>query len=755
MFDRQNDSKPRLAWVVCITLLCWVILVPIVNSIQIPLGSHTEVISRAYLDNISPYTDYLKYLILLLVPPLVAVLSLRIKGKTVESILQTILSIAKDRRVWVIATGLLLTAWIINIPFSQYQIKMPLVDSFHEGEYLGFLPNFTQLEQPFENTVLIHGWGMDVLPSLLASWFTFNDNGIPLTRLFVNIENVIACLGYFWIFWELTGVANLKKSRVPIFLISCLLFCIFDGIFFKIDGRRGTWFILQLALTLRFFRVIPIQPRQAQILGLILGASLPASFLYVYDRAIYFVAVYICSLGLSLFLDKKTARSWILSSLLGCILSLGLITIILGSTQVLTIGSQILYWGKYGRYISFIAFPPIQMNFVSHNFWLAILVQTLILVYLVLDLISDNLKFRSFIQRNFWIILLLSASAVYMRITLDRSDLGHAYQGTVPTVFLVAYLIYISFQKYLKPQLFKLKLNSIHQILVIIFVLGLISSEPGFNFQTAINKTIKLPSRLAFTDAQIIKPDYLEALTIMKPEIDQQSCFFNLTSEGLWYYLFDKPSCSKYGYVLYSKPREAQKQVIKELEETQPGIILLTNKMWYSNPWDGVLKSDSAAFIYQDVLQKYRPHKLIQSHWFWKRSDRPLTFSQTNLQNGFVEVFPDEPIHRNDIIDLGGWAILPDKQQPADAVYLSYGDQNHLIAVGKVNQSRPDVAKVFSRFEYNDTGWLIRVPVTTLPVGNTSLKVWTYDAETETLTQIGSEISIEVNHANRMAQGSL
>ena len=754
MFDRENTSKPRLDWVICITLLSWVVLVPVVNQIKIPLGNNTEVISLAYLENISPYTDYVKYLILLLVPPLVAVLSLKIKGKTVESIFQAILSFVKDQRVWVVATTILLTAWVINIPFDQFKIKETLIDSFHEGEYLGFLPNFLQLEKPFINTVLIHGWGMDVLPTWLATLFTFNNNGIALTRLFVNLENVITSLGYFWIFWELTGAAKLKKSRLPIFLASCLLFCILDGILFKFDGRRGTFFMLQLALTLRYFRVIDIKPKQAQLLGIILGASVPASFLYVYDRAIYFLAVYVFSLVLSLFLDKKTARTWIFSSLTGVILSLILITALLGIEQVLAIGSHVLYWGKYGRYISFIPLPPLEMTFISQNFWLAMLIQTFVLVYLVLDLITENLKLRPFVQRNYLVFLLLSASVVYMRITLDRSDLGHAYHGTIPTVFLLTYLSYIGFRDFLQPHLEHLKLNFIHQIIIVVLIFSLIRSEPGFNFKTAINKIVKLPSRLSFTDAQILKPDYLEALTVMKPEIDQQSCFFNLTSEGLWYYLFNKPSCSKYGYVLYSKPIEAQKVVVQELEKTQPDIILLTNEMWFENPWDRVLKSDSAALIYENVLQQYRPYKLVQSHWFWKRSNRPLSFietnPQTNFQNGFIEVLPPEVIYRNDVIEMSGWAVLSEKQKPADAVYLSYGDQNQLITVGKVNQNRSDVAEVLSVFEYSHSGWFIRVPTTVLPLGNTVLKVWAYDAKTETLTQIGAEIPVEITQAMRL-----
>lgn len=104
------------------------------------------------------------------------------------------------------------------------------------------------------------------------------NNGIALTRLFVNLENVITCVGYFWILWELINLAEINKNRLKIFLISCIIFCVFDGIFYKFDGRRGTSFIIQLALTLRFFRIAESQPKQAQWLSVLIGASIPSSF---------------------------------------------------------------------------------------------------------------------------------------------------------------------------------------------------------------------------------------------------------------------------------------------------------------------------------------------------------------------------------------------------------------------------------------------------------------------------------------------
>ena len=741
MSEQKQQAKVNLIAIFTITLATWLILVPFVNSIKIPLGENTKgVISLASIENISPYTDYLKYIILLLTPPLIATLVLNLNQKPLRIILRVI----NHRYTWIGISSILLLTWLINTPFNQFRINSTLIDSFHEGEFLGFLPNFIQLKQPFIDTVLIHGYGVDVLPSWLAKNLATQNNGIALTRLFVNLENVITCVGYFWILWELINLAEINKNRLKIFLISCIIFCVFDGIFYKFDGRRGTSFIIQLALTLRFFRIAESQPKQAQWLSVLIGASIPSSFFYIYDRAIYFIAVYLCASILSLFIDKKTTIIWLRGTLIG-IISVTIISIIfLGFEQINAIISQVLYWGKYGRYISFIPLPPLELSWTSQTFWLSMFFQSAVLVYLILDFKNQELKLRPFVQKNTLIILLLTPASVYMRITLDRSDIGHAYHGALITTFLVIYLIYLGYKHQIEPQLSQLNITPIQQSLTVLLLIVIILSEPGFNLVRGMEKITQLPTFLSTPDSKLLKPDYLEAWNTLKPEIEQQSCFFTLTSEGLWYYLFDKPSCSKYSYVLYAKPTVAQQEVIQELNETKPDILLLTNEMWYQNPWDEILKSESASLIYQNVLTTYRPYKTVESHWFWKRNNQPLKLTQTQSLNGNIESLPTQPIHQSDNLSIGGWSILPESSQPADAVYLSLGKKNQLIAVGQVNIPRPDVVQILSNPKYEKSGWTIRVPTAILPPGNNQMKVWSYDSKKNQLTQIGKGFNLEI-----------
>ncbi|MGB3404553.1 MAG: hypothetical protein WBA77_17850 [Microcoleaceae cyanobacterium] len=745
MFEPNSKTQPRLAWILCISLLNILFLIPIINLIQLPLTQNSHgIISLASIQNISPYTDYIKYIVLLLTPSLITVIFINLPDKILRKLITLLLNIAQNRIVWLSTTLIFVTAWLINIPFDQFTINDILIDSFHQGEFLGFLPNFIQLDNPWINTVLIHGWGMDVFPSLMAHFLTFNQNGIALTRFWVNLESVVACIGYFWILWELTQTLELRQLRLPFFLLSCLIFCILDGIFFKFDGRRGTVFILQLALILRFFRVVSTQPRQGLIISTLLAASLPASFLYVYDRAIYFIAVYFFA-SIFIFIQqlKNITKIWFTGLILG--FSISSITIIglIGFNSVTAIISQVIYWGKYGRYISFIPLPNLELTWLSFNFWWPILIQSAVIVYLLLDFKLYRFQLRNFVRRHYLILVLLIASAVYMRITLDRSDIGHAYHGAIPTVFLVYYLTCLAYQEYILPQLENISFDSTQKLCLGMFIILLTLLEPGFNLKQATTKIIQLPQAISQPDTVLLKPDYLNAWQTIEPEISQQSCFFTSTSEGLWYYLFNKPSCSKYGYVLYAKPSTAQQEVIQELEETQPNIVLLKNEIWFQNPWDEILKAESASEIYQYILQQYRPYKAIESHWFWQINQQPITFSSSNLAQGSIDFIPTKPIQWGEKVSLMGWATLPQQKQAADAVYLSFGEQNQLVNASQVNLQRADVASAFSEPNYQQSGWTIEVPTALLPVGKTPIKVWAYDSQVDQLFLIGSEM-IEV-----------
>jgi hypothetical protein len=101
------------------------------------------------------------------------------------------------------------------------------------------------------------------------------------------------------------------------------------------------------------------------------------------------------------------------------------------------------------------------------------------------------------------------------------------------------------------------------------------------------------------------------------------SCFFTLSSEGLWYYLLRKPSCSRFHHLVYARTREAEAEVVASLARERPPVVLVENDNW-SFRIDGVPIAVTNPVIVQYVLSHYRPWRRIGAHWMWTRGDRPI-----------------------------------------------------------------------------------------------------------------------------------
>ena len=760
---------PKITAVICLSLASWFIIVPLVNGIHIPFDpSKRGIISFASAKDINPYTDYLKFFLLLFSPALIAAAVLTLKQSTINRIMSSAIAPLKNPQLLSILTLILGLFWSLHASFiwqSQWSIpkwQAPVSDTFHEGEFLGLLPHFTHFKQPFLHTFFIHGFGLDALPVLLADRLATANNTIALARFFYMCETVVTCLGCFWVLWELVQAVEFKRDRVQIFCVSILLFCLLESFIFRISGGgRDTIFIVQFALTLRFFRQnsridttdikgelnpdrgkwnVPLK-MQFLLPSILVGFLLPIGFLHTYDRAAYFVLVYCVTLWVSLFCDRKFRKYWIGGSIAGIIVSLMLIVSILGIEQVTAIFSQVLYWSQYGKYIAFLPLAPFEITWISLLDWFPILVQASILAYLVFDFYRYRFS-REFWQRNALLIILVSGAIVYMRILIDRSLPGIGTFGGLIGIFLLMYLLLKLYQSIGEENF---KNSSLHANLKIISVLILfmgIIGEPGFNIFSGSSQLNKLYHSLSVPDSQLILPDYQAAVQTLQPEIQRQSCFYTLTSEGIWYYLFNKPSCSQLNYLYYVRPPETQNAVVRELEATQPNIILLSNPLG-TNAIDGIPILDSASIVYQYVIEHYQPYQLVASHWFWKKRQKPLKFNPDRIGNfGHIEnlcrptfcqsIASGQPLEvsvQRKSWGVNGIAILPEQNKPADAVYLTDVNSQKLISASSVTP---------------DFKWSLHIPVQALPRGKVDLQVWGYNATQDELVPIASTFAINI-----------
>ncbi|NEP44000.1 MAG: hypothetical protein F6K35_34175 [Okeania sp. SIO2H7] len=78
-----------------------------------------------------------------------------------------------------------------------------------------------------------------------------------------------------------------------------------------------------------------------------------------------------------------------------------------------------------------------------------------------------------------------------------------------------------------------------------------------------------------------------------------------------------------------------------------------------------------------------------------------------------------------------GWAVLPDRKEPADGVILTYENSGGEAIIFKlINQRFPrqEIAEFMENSSYLDSGWQTEFSAKDLPSGRITLNAWSFDA---------------------------
>lgn len=104
---------------------------------------------------------------------------------------------------------------------------------------------------------------------------------------------------------------------------------------------------------------------------------------------------------------------------------------------------------------------------------------------------------------------------------------------------------------------------------------------------------------------------------------------------------------------------------------------------------------------------------------------------QSNFDNGWFDGLSNVD---NDIYGASGWAILPQRREPADAVILAYENtqtNSIMFKIAYVGDKREDVAKVLKHNAYRHSGWHTTFSKTEIPARDTlKINAWALDATT-------------------------
>jgi len=101
-------------------------------------------------------------------------------------------------------------------------------------------------------------------------------------------------------------------------------------------------------------------------------------------------------------------------------------------------------------------------------------------------------------------------------------------------------------------------------------------------------------------------------------------------------------------------------------------------------------------------------------------------------------------VRENDFL-ASGWAILENPGRTADAVLLSYQDdqgKSRMFTVAPVKLDRPDVSKVKQNSIYTRSGWAINFSRSSLPNRKVQIDAWAYDIKTKSIYPLNGSHSL-------------
>jgi hypothetical protein len=635
-------------------------------------------------------------------------------------------------------------------------------DGFHFGEKIGLSWTFMQNPTDFYNKsyLMINGFGINVLPGAIGLTLGGNNKDIAITGLVVDAQNTLANIVAFLILFEISNYIS-KKYKWKVFLLFVLVYFSLNNLLILIQDR-DLIFLIQVFLSIRWLRLELNQDASTKfnynhvIYPLSLGFSIPVSLLYAYDRATYFIFVFVfLFVYFAITKGRRFYLNWGLVAVVSILLTCLLFTLIFGFRYLPVSIEHLLYWSKYSGLFTSLPYPEINVSLTNLVNWLSIFLQSCSITILCLKFRYERLilgnSFRGFLSEHSVSIFMLLCALLYMRVALGRSDTGHIMSSGFFSIFSFASILSrhfvqqklsgISFSSVIVTSIIIASLVNMNSVAAAVNVFGMLSYP-------SLEKSI-----FSKDNSELVNPDRLKAANQIKDELVGQSCFYTLPSDGIWYRILSMKPCSKYWYLIYSSSVESQNELVRNLEEEKPKIIL------YSYPFlpnasipngiDGVSKETSHLLVHQYIWRNYRPYKILYGSWFWIRRQPTVKLSNLlvplpNEIHGYFEEL--KPLNNNYQLDVSasGWYILNNEntsnQKVVFITYSSLSSPNDIefINVGLASADRYDVALNINKSSALRSGWSISFNKLNLPPENMVIRAWAYNPKDYKLYEIPS-----------------
>ena len=715
--------------------------------------------ARPHYNNFFAYdystVNYVQFFILFLIPSVAAFFLYRSSFKkidsfydqSVEAVKKALLILEKNKEAVLVVA--IVVFWIFNLMEHVFyrnlvEDKNPFhgpFDTYHEGEKVAFLYTFLGNNEALKHMFLFHGYFLEVLTSYLAYLITPENHLLMGFRILFTLQYLMSWFGVIWIIWEIVKFTTEKENKILLnlqFILFSVIFILGNGSFLALNYQQG-FFFFQLGLVLHLFRKLTqSHPSQKFILAvsLLVGISIPLGPLYSMKYGPIFSVIFILFVVLSFF--YKEYKLLLAGSLIGVISSGVIVFLALGLEQLLEVGKMFLYIIEYFP-LRFSAALLSDAN--EHYLWVPQLVIGILIicgVQLIVDL-KESKNYQSFVQRNTHIIILLFLSILVFKAAIDLSDKGHFREIASPSLLLLFALTSRWLGKLTKFMIFIVQSYKYHTtiwILILVTILAMnMHPKEAFRHVKPYWKHISANDDFLIANR---KYSYLEAVEEMRPEVKDMECFYTLNSEGVWYYYFKKPSCSRYHMLQWAMTKEASYEIIDSLRNKRPRVILFSN--YNSNR--GLVTFYANSEVYDFVYQNYRPYKLVGNHWFWKDSPKGMLGAKlTDLDiknkikslvynNSEASVFLDGVLELKSIYNI-------------DALYIASVSQKLPIAV-----ATNDISMIHIKSGFLEIPWSMKIPMINISPETKSFQLWGYSSANHERIKIGQNFELDHTKIN-------
>lgn len=628
---------------------------------------------------------------------------------------------------------LILMISIIFFNVTWNDLTPILEDGFHDGEILGYLPTINEGGGIFEKSFIIHGLGINIFPSIVGEYWADTHNRIYFTRLYSLGTSIIS---FIFLFLSIASAVQIylkgKTGWSKILLVSFLILCALKFTFFwniLVRGRDALLFIQLFILLQLLYSLFNDNRQRLMLLSLLAGFILPIGFLNAYDRAIVATLALLFTLFLILFFKKGVWKIHLLVTV-GFVLSFISIYLLLGRAEVSAAMEQISYWSRTAGLIWDVELTTRSLLAVTIYALQNIFIISLALVILYYSFVKSEDKIE-FLQKNSGFFILTIISLIFLRMSADRSDTNHLFDSTLPSILTITFLLTVFVIQHLpsnsQPKITTTGSPNSRIAVMIVFVsvlFSLIYSNPYIS----IKRSSSFVSTFGRSDSLILAPKYLEAGMEMMPLIKNEKSFYTLTSEGIWYYIFDLPSTSRFHQMLYARTKELQMEVVSALEQNRPGYILFSNN-YFSSELDSVSIFNSNHLITSFVLENYKPFKMINNQWFWKFDTSGFIRSKEIRGKVFTDTIT-ATMKKDSIIE---GELITSTDSNYSVIYMTSGINSKLEAL--TLRVTPSV---------ENYRWSFEIPTAILNKGDNTVQFWLMSNEATVLYPLGGKVIVKI-----------